>query len=306
MPKIHVTRSITINAPIEAAYKAVANLEEWEAWSPWLIMEPEAKVTVAADGKSYHWEGKRVGEGEMAITSASAPHSARYDLTFLKPFKSEAKVGMDLKAAEGGTDVTWTMESSLPFFMFFMKKMMETFIGMDYERGLNLLKDYVEDGQVHSKLNFIGERDYPGCDYVGIKRSCSIEDMPALMQADFETLGAWAAENGLNPDEMFSIYHKFNPVKGHCAYTAAVCYKDKLDALPDGYVRGSQPPARIYTLEHVGPYRHLGNGWMTMQNLIRSKEIKVAKGYHPFETYGNSPQDTPENDLITHINFALK
>lgn len=306
MPKIHVTRSKIISAPAQKVFPAIAEMDQWEAWSPWLIMEPEAVVTVSDDGKSYHWEGKRVGEGRMEITDTVENQSARYDLTFLKPFKSTAKVGMDLRDVDGGTEVSWSMDSQLPFFMFFMKRMMETFIGMDYERGLNLLKDYVEDGEVHSKLNFLGSRDYAGCDYVGIRRACTIDTMPSLMQQDFEALGPWSAENGLNPADMFCIYHDFNPMKGHCEYTAAIPYTDKPADIPTHFITGSKPGAKLYTLEHVGPYEHLGNAWSAMHNLIRSKEIKVVKGYHPFETYGNSPQDTDPNDLITHINFAIK
>ncbi len=306
MPKIHVSRSKVIDASIHTVFKTVANLEEWEAWSPWLIMEPDAEVTVAEDGQSYHSQGTRVGEGQMTLVDTTEDAAARYDLTFLKPFKSTAKVGMDLCAVEGGTEVTWTMDSQLPFFMFFMKRMMEAFIGMDYERGLNLLKDYVEDGEVHSQLNFLDPRDYAGCDYVGIRRTCTLNDMPSLVQQDFERLAPWAAQTCLNPAEMFCIYHKCDPAKGHCNYTAAVPFEDKPDNIPTDFIIGSQPPTRLYTLEHVGPYEHLGNAWSTLHSMIRAKEIKVIKGYHPFETYGNSPQDTEPNKLITHINFAIK
>ena len=43
-----------------------------------------------------------------------------------------------------------------------------------------------------------------------------------------------------------------------------------------------------------------------MSNIVRGKEIKVRKGIHPFETYMNDPSTTEANDLITHINFAVK
>ena len=152
MPKTHISRTKVIDASINDVYGAVADLTKWEAWSPWLIMEPTAKVTVADDGQSYGWVGERVGEGHMEITDAVPNQSVRYDLTFLKPFKSHAKVGMDIKAVGDTSEVTWTMDSALPFFMFFMKNMMEAFVGMDYERGLNLLKDYVAVSYTHLTL----------------------------------------------------------------------------------------------------------------------------------------------------------
>ena len=41
-----------------------------------------------------------------------------------------------LKRAGLAPELTWTMDSSLPFFLFWMKKSMEGFIGMDYDPGL--------------------------------------------------------------------------------------------------------------------------------------------------------------------------
>lgn len=305
MPKTHISRSKTINAPIGKVYDAVADLSQWEAWSPWLIMEPEAVVTVAADKQSYTWDGNRVGAGHMAITDAVDNSSVRYDLTFLKPFKSTAKVGMDVRDVDGGTEVTWTMDSSLPFFMFFMKRMMETFVGMDYERGLNLLKDYVEDGKIHSKLGFVGMADYAGCDYVGIKRTCALDDI-AQMGNDFERLGPWAAERGLDPSKMLSIYHDYNPVKGYVTYTAAVPYQTIPEHVPDDFVTGYLAPTRLNIVEHTGPFTHIGNAWTCQHMMIRNKEFKPAKKYPPFETYFNSPVNTAPHDLRARVNFAVK
>ena len=228
-------------------------------------------------------------------------------MNFLKPWKSKAKVRMEVTENKGGTEVRWHMDSTLPWFMFWMKKMMETYVGMDYDRGLNLLKDYVEDGQVHSKLNFLGESQYKGCNYIYIKEKCTISDMPQSMKKNFEDLMPFAHRTeGLRPNDAFCIYHKFDAVKGICEYTAGVPY-DKLPSdLPSHYKLGKQEAAKIYTLEHIGPYEHLGNAWSTLQTMIRSKELKIVKSYHPFETYGNSPKDTHPHELISRIHFAVK
>ena len=44
------------------------------------------------------------------------------------------------------------MKSQLPFFLFWMVKKMKVYIGMDYERGLKMLKDYLETGLVPSAI----------------------------------------------------------------------------------------------------------------------------------------------------------
>lgn len=307
MPKVQVVKIKQINAPISKVHSILSNMSSWSKWSPWLIMDPDTKVDVAADNKSYSWVGDRVGSGHMSITNERENESINYDLTFLKPWKSTAKVKFTTTEKDGGTEVAWHMDSSLPWFMFWMKKMMMAFIGNDYERGLNLLKDYVEDGQVHSKLNWLGESQFPGCDYIGIKRNCTIEEMPSTMKADFENLMSYGESvEGTDRTKAFSMYHKFDFVKGLVSYTAGIPTTKIPSDLSDQFIIGKIPATKIYTLEHIGPYDHLGNAWTTIHMMNRNKEIKGRKDIHPFETYGNSPADTDPKELITHINFAVK
>ena len=151
-------------------------------------MDPDATVDVAEGGKSYSWKGDLTGEGQMEILGEEANQWVDYDLLFLKPWKSKAKVRFEVEGQGDQTKVTWFMDSSLPFFLFFMKKSMTAMIGMDYERGLAMLKEYVEKGEVHSKLDFKGTQSFPGMQYIGIKTSC-----PHLLSPCFpsDALARW-------------------------------------------------------------------------------------------------------------------
>ncbi len=306
MPPIKVQRNISINAPKEKVAKVLSDFHTWQKWSPWLIMDPNAKVDVEPDGKAYTWEGSRVGSGAMKVEKEDGSDAVYCDLQFIKPFKSKAKTFFELKQNGNVTDVTWFMDSSLPFFMFFMKKSMEAYIGNDYERGLNLLKDYVEDGEAHSKLNWIGESSIEGGKYIGITRVCTTNDLSSLMPKDFEKIGALAHKIGANMDKVFSQYHKFDMVSGKAKYTVGLPVDEYPEDLNASMIKGEMPAVKTYVLEHRGPYRHIGNAWATMSSMARSKEFKAKKSIHPFETYGNSPANTPENDLITHLHFAVK
>ncbi len=64
MPKMHIKKSVNIKAPVEKVYSKLNDFNHWTAWSPWLIMDPQATVTIAEDAKSYEWEGERVGSGK--------------------------------------------------------------------------------------------------------------------------------------------------------------------------------------------------------------------------------------------------
>jgi len=307
MPKTHVSKSKEIKATVGKVYQTLNNFNHWSAWSPWLICEPGAKVKVADDTKFYEWEGKRIGSGNMKVTDENPESTIDYDLTFLKPWKSKAKVRFELKPSGEHTRVTWIMDSSLPFFMFWMKRSMEAFIGMDFDRGLNMLKEYIEEGEVKSKLEFIGQGHYPGCQYVGFKRDCSVSEVGETMTGDFEKLKAFVEDNPDNiASQPFSIYHKWDPVKERVSYTCGIPLKQIPEQTAPGMIKGSIPSVPTYTLRHIGPYVHLGNAWSTLIAMQRAKEFKPMKGFHPFETYVNAPGEVPEEDLITDINFGVK
>lgn len=307
MPKIEVMKSIIIDVPIENVYPCVADLKRFTYWSPWLILEPETKVTVSDDHQSYGWEGQRIGSGRMIVTSFEKNSSVDYDLFFLKPWKSEAKVRFELKSLESGTEVKWLMHSSLPWFMFWMKSMMVGFIGMDFQRGLLLLKDYAEDGHVHSKLEFSGADTYEGCTYVGLSNSCWIDDIGTVMKDDFEKLQAYFQDKGsIVAGLPICIYHKWNIAKGEAGFTVAIPVTSVPEELPAYMITGSIPSTKVYKLTHIGPYYHLGTPWSAMANLQRSKVFNANKKIHPFERYLNMPGQVPEDELITEVLFAVK
>ena len=307
MPKINVKKSIKVDAPLEKVYETVSNFNKWIPWSPWLIQEPGVKVTVSDDAKYYEWEGQRVGTGNMTIIGEKENESVDYDLLFLKPWKSKAKVRFELKQNGNGTEITWLMDSSLPFFMFWMKKMMVAFIGMDYDRGLAMLKDYVEDGEVHSKLDFKGNSEFAGFKYVGIKTDCTRDTVGPKMQEDFGRLWEFLKDKeSVVAGKAFSIYHKWDMVNGNVSYTSGVPVNEVPDNLPSGFVVGEIPKTPVYTLKHTGPYAHLGNAWTTLYGMQRAKDFKVNKSIHPFETYENEPGKVPDNELVTEVHFAVK
>ena len=79
-----VSRSATVNAPPAAVFTQVNDFRKWEAWSPWLKMDPNTKVTFdgPAEGKGakYAWVSEKTGEGNMTI--AESQPNERVKLSF--------------------------------------------------------------------------------------------------------------------------------------------------------------------------------------------------------------------------------
>ncbi len=307
MPKITVERSIIINAPAEVVYPALNDFHKWVEWSPWLLMEPEAKVTIAEDNRSYKWEGDRLGSGNMSVKDENENEYIEFNLNFIKPWKSANITSFKLNSTDEGTEVIWTMNSNLPFFLFWMKKMMKAFIGSDYDRGLNMLKAYVEEGEIHSRLEFEGKSKFEACQWIGINTSCSFETIGTQMEADYAMIHAYAEEKkDVANGSPFTIYRKWDLVRGQVDYIACIPVAEIPSNLPDNFTTGGIPEIMVEKIKHIGSYKHLGNAWSTGQAMIRNKEFKHHKKLFPFEVYHNDPRTTPEKDLITEIHFPLK
>jgi len=307
MPKTRVEKSITVNANVEKVKSIIADFNHWRHWSPWLITDPDANVNVTNEGKKQRWEGKRVGIGEMTVLSES-DSKIHYDLTFLKPWKSQAAVDFLIKTdGKNSTTLTWTMDGSLPFFMFWMKPMMERMLSMDYNRGLLMLKEYIEKGHIDAKLEFFGESNFAGCKFVGIKNECTIETVGDVMGEDVKKLNAYAKENSkILSGDFFSVYHKFDLGKNKIIYTVGIGVKEAQNNLPAGIFNDILPATKVNSVRHIGRYELLGNAWSAIMGMDQAKEYKKNKKIPPMEFYRNNPEETDPKDLITDVCMPVK
>ncbi len=146
-----VTRSAMISVPSEKVFPHVNDLHKWEAWSPWVKLDPNAKISfegaASGTGAAMKWEGScKVGAGKMTITDTKPSEMIRFRLDFEKPMKATNTAGFAFKSEGGQTVVTWSMIGTNSFggkiFGLFMN--CEKMIGSQYENGLANLKSIVE------------------------------------------------------------------------------------------------------------------------------------------------------------------
>ncbi len=306
-----IQRSITVSKSAEEVCAIIANFSTWRFWSPWLCQEPECPVNIEGEpGKEGHaqsWDGKRIGSGEMMLTTIVPAKRLDYQITFIKPWKSQSKVVFDFTENDSSTTITWSMFGTLPIFLFFMKKMMTALVGSDYERGLAMLKEYVETGEVLSKVNVIGEESCDGFYYLGKRRACSLSDIGPSMEKDFTELNALVEKGDIpKPDMAVSFYHQYDMIKQRCEYTSGFGYKTVPDAAPANNLESGQiEKHKALRVDHLGPYRHLGNGWAAAHGLLRANKQKSCKAIPMYEIYENFPGEVDEKDLLTKIHVPI-
>lgn len=310
MPAFNVVSSIDINVPASQVREALSDFNTWPIWSPWLIMERECEVTYKGTagelGHGYDWDGHKVGAGGMTLTALDA-NRLEADLLFLKPWKSKADIAFDFEAVdESKTHVKWYMDSSLPFFMFFMLNKMKAMIAGDYDRGLSMLKDYLETGEVPSNTVVEGVVDVPASLYAGKTYHTTMSDIADSMGAAFPEVHNAITESEAQINGMpFSIYDNMDIVKKTCRYTAAIPVSESV-SVGHGVQCRNRPACKALKLIHTGPYRHLGNGWSTGMSDMRHAKMKMDKSNPPFELYVNDPENTPAESLITEIYMPIR
>lgn len=310
MPRIHVARSIEINATPQQVFDTVADFRTWPKWSPWLCAEPDARITVSnpADsvGSTYAWDGELVGAGELEHRQLDPGRMIRDVIRFQRPFRSTASIGFDLESTGSGCRLTWRMDGSLPWFLFFLCSQMETFIGMDYERGLRMFKEFIETGRVLSRTVVRGIESAGPVRMAGTRKSCRFEEVSASMEEAMSEATEKFAQHGLPLNgRPASVYLNVDFKRRTFDYIGGFLLPDSVRDVPSGVASVSCPAIRALVVEHHGRYEHLANAWNAGYLVARCRKLKLSSR-PAFEIYANDPGSTPEGELRTDIFIPLR
>mgnify|MGYP001428414027 FL=1 len=286
MPKIPISRTQVIASPIEKVFEVLRDIHSCPDWSPWLIADPDFKLDVQND--YYSWEGAISGSGRMDLVRDEANESITYDLIFVKPWKSQARIHISLAVKGDTTEVTWTLEHSLSFFLFWKKKSIQAYLEVDYDRGFLMLKNLIETGSVPSHLEFLGREPSPSFVGVGIKRSGSMNGFEQDIETSYKEVRDYYPEG-----QVFSVYYTWDLVRKEVAYFIGVRLDKTPGVIPDGMELINVPGMEVYALRHRGPYSYLSNGWSAGRMHGRAKIFRQSKRFPPFEIYEDENWEEP-------------
>ena len=149
--EFRISRSAKMNAPPSAVFAQVNDYHNWDAWSPWAKLDPNAKVTfegpTSGTGATFTWSGNdKVGTGRQTIVESRPDELVRIKLEFERPMKGTSTADFALKPEGDQTLVTWSMFGTNNF----MGKAVSLFmdcdkmVGSEFEKGLANMKAIVE------------------------------------------------------------------------------------------------------------------------------------------------------------------
>lgn len=321
MPSFKVSRTTQIESDPETVFRTLSDFSTWKTWSPWLLADEDATFTVNGNptdiGGGFSWDGPIVGAGEMEHLELQPPSlshsmgSMHAQLRFIRPWKSESKVDLQVKKGRNDdgrevTNVRWDMAGSLPFFLFWMKSMMVSLIGMDYDRGLRMLKELIESGEVSSHVTVNGISSCPPHHIVGLAAHTKLEGIGESMEQTFGDVKRRLTDAGLPTDgQWLSVYDDMNIKTQAVSYTGGMVISEDAPT-PAGLIARSVPGFRAMHVTHTGRYNHLGNAWFAAYQNLQAGKHKVNKKMPGVEVYVNDPDGTSPGELLTEVYVPIK
>jgi uncharacterized protein YndB with AHSA1/START domain len=145
-----VSRSITVNAPVDRVFDQVNDLRNWEKWSPWKRMDPMMEMTFSnppvGQGAYYKWvsKDKHLGSGTLTLARVTNYEQIVTALHSDDWGDSNATFNFGNKGKE--VEVTWTMTNRVgvmpwsKYFSLAMKGMLKK----QFDEGLEGIKFYTE------------------------------------------------------------------------------------------------------------------------------------------------------------------
>lgn len=147
-------RSIQINKPNAEVFEYVKYLKNQDNFSVWSKMDPDTKRELSGiDGtvgciSSWESNSKEVGKGQQEITQIIEGERINFELRFIEPFEATDYAYFATESVDSNsTIIKWGFDGkiSYPMNIMLLWMNMEEMLGPDLEKGLQNLKEILEE-----------------------------------------------------------------------------------------------------------------------------------------------------------------
>ncbi|MBM2813818.1 MAG: polyketide cyclase [Ignavibacteria bacterium] len=147
--KYQVSRSITIQAPIDSIYDNIIDLNRWDRWVRWThevdnTLKKTYELNANGEKVAFRWASEKFGTGKIHITKSVHNNLIEYNLLVnYERFSTKGK--FTFVAAKEGIEVTWFNFGELhdPISRY-IGLFMDSMLGPDFEYGLKKLQYILE------------------------------------------------------------------------------------------------------------------------------------------------------------------
>lgn len=314
--RVHVERSTTIAAPRATVFTLLDSYRQFNKWSPWFELDPDAKYTLegpdAGVGAKVSWVGdpKALGSGSQVITASQPYESVSADVDFGQG-GSPAKQVFTLTADGRATKVAWGIEVDLgmnPVSRYF-GLMFDGMIGKDFEKGLAGLKTFAEGLPQGDFADLRVERSSVQPAMVAYVPAASAKDDVAVAAAiakAYAEIGAFMKAQRLNQAGPPVTIDAGAAETGY-VFDAAI----PVDRGPDKPIPQDSPVqlkqtygGRVLKVALRGPYSQIPVTYDKIQAYIAAHGIETNG--RPWDEFANDPTTVKESEILTNIYFPIK
>lgn len=304
--KFEAKESAFIAQPQKVVFDYTSNFRTWTEWDPWSNQDSTIEVVYenpVGVGHKYAWTSEMVGSRSQEVIDYRAPEYFRSALRFTD-WEGVSHADFLFEAAEGGTNVTWTMDGSeVPFlargFLFLMGASDD--LKNDYVKGLAALKEKLEAGAGIS----IDVKDIQieNMLLVGKKLSVNPDELNEAMydavMSEIATAIATANRTITGPPLAIVYNYSDDLMETEIAFPVDKAFEV---ASPLGLI--TVPAGRAMMTEHKGPYETSAETWGQMERMVRLYDLKIR--FAPYEIYVVNPGDTRDStQFVTHIYYPV-
>ena len=313
---VHVERSATIAAPRATLFTLLNSYKQFNKWSPWFELDPEAKYTYegpgAGVGAKLSWVGdpNKLGSGSQVITASEPYERVAGDVDFGQG-GGPAKQLYTLTAEGSGTKVSWSMDVDLgmnPISRWFGLGF-DGMIGRDFDKGLGLLKKFAEG---LPKADFAGlEIEAASVEpatvaYVSTSSAKTDAAVAAAIAKAYGEVGAFLKAQKLNQagapitidtgsSDAGYVFDAAIPVDGAPAKPVP----------PDSRVQLKQTyGGKVLKVALRGSYSQIPATYDKIAAYVAAHGIETNGS--PWDEFANDPATVKESEVLTNIYFPIK
>lgn len=289
---IKVERSITINAPASVVFEQINTLKNWKGWSYWdnidSAMKSEYSGAESGLTAKHSWEStnENVGKGSLTIVESKPDSLVVTELSFEGMGTSIG--GWKIKDTVGGVIVTTYMNMEMGLFgRIFPGLMMDSWLGVDFEKSLTSLKKVSESQPAKAEVAEIKieATTIPDMIFVSTKKESKLETISEDIGASYGKIGKFMGKNKLEQaGPVFALYHSYTPekVSMECGIPVTKMVKGEGDILVSEMKAGNAVVAHYY-----GDYAGTGAAHELIDKWVKENNKKVTGS--PWEVYITDP-----------------
>ena len=287
-----VERSIYTSIPAPTIYNYLYDFENWSEWNPWIIEDPEMKLSFSQNKSNqpeYRWEGKE-GNGTMKTLKTNAQFEIEQQMTF-EGF-STSNVRWNIK--KDSDSLHWIMEGRMNFVMkIFSLQMgkMETIIGPYYKNGLYAIDRILTTQLNKHRFEYKDTVVLPKQFYLSRTFESDKASLDSLIKIGSQELYEFAESKNLNiTGNLFAIIPPSDFKNSSWSIGIPI----------DEYFKTNHPDLKCrYSKErmalkgvHLGPLKNIKLSWEIMIEKINLINPKLQ--YYPITIYKVNEKSNPD------------